>query len=85
MKNDKNKVYKIKHEHGYYIFRLGLLLDEIGKSRYVMSRELQMEYKVLNRYIQGNLSRFDTSIIAKICDYCHCKMSDIIEYYPDEN
>lgn len=85
MKNDKNKVYKINHEHGYYIFRLGLLLEEIEKSRYEMSKELQMEYKVLNRYIQGNLSRFDTSVVAKICDYCNCKLSDIIEYYPNEN
>ena len=77
-------VHKIAIENGYYIFKLEALLDKMDKSRYTIAKDLPLEYKVLNRYVKGNLSRFDASIIAKICDYCNCKLSDIIEYYPNE-
>lgn len=80
-----NGVYKIAVENGYYIFKLQTLLNELDKSRYAIAKDLPLEYKVLNRYVRGNLTRFDAHIIAKICDYCNCKLSDIIEYYPNQN
>lgn len=79
-----NDVHKIAIENGYYIFKLEKLLFEMNKSRYAIAKDLPLEYKVLNRYVKGNLSRFDANVIAKICDYCNCKLSDIIEYYPNE-
>ena len=81
----KNKTYKICCENGYYLFRLESLLEQIGKSRYTLAKELPSEYKVINRYAHGDLTRFDAQLVAKICDYCNCKMSDIIEYYPNQN
>jgi len=77
-------VYKIVVENGYYIFRLQTLLDKMEMSRYAIAKDLPLEYKVLNRYVKGNISRFDANVIAKICDYCNCKLSDIIEYYPNQ-
>lgn len=82
MENIEKGVYKIYCDNGYYIFKLEKLLDSIGKSKYQMAIDLQSEYKVLNRYAHGNLTRFDTQVIARICNYCNCKMSDIIEFYP---
>lgn len=78
-------VYKIVVENGYYIFRLQTLLDKMEMSRYAIAKDLPLEYKVLNRYVKGNISRFDANVIAKICDYCNCKLSDIIEYYPNQH
>lgn len=79
-----NDVHKIAVENGYYIFKLEALLFKMNKSRYAIAKDLPLEYKVLNRYVKGNLSRFDINVIARICDYCNCKLSDIIEYYPNE-
>jgi len=78
-------VYKIAVENGHYIFRLQTLLDKMEMSRYAIAKDLPLEYKVLNRYVKGNISRFDANVIAKICDYCNCKLSDIIEYYPNQH
>lgn len=78
-------VYKIAVENGHYIFRLQTLLDKMQMSRYAIAKDLPLEYKVLNRYVKGNISRFDANVIAKICDYCNCKLSDIIEYYPNQH
>lgn len=78
-------VDKIAVENGHYIFRLQTLLDKMEMSRYAIAKDLPLEYKVLNRYVKGNISRFDANVIAKICDYCNCKLSDIIEYYPNQH
>lgn len=80
-----NRIHKIVCENGYYLFKLESLLEEMGKTKYSISKELPLEYKVINRYAHGDLSRFDATVIAKICDFCNCKMSDIIEYYPNKN
>lgn len=79
----KNKIYKVPCEKGYYLFKLTELLELLDKTRYNLSKDLNAEYKVINRYAHGNLSRFDANIIAKICDYCDCNLSDIIEYIPN--
>ncbi len=81
MANDK--IYKVPCENGYYLFKLTALLDSINKTRYNLAKDLNKEYKVINRYAHGDLARFDATVIAKICDYCDCNLSDIIEYIPN--
>ena len=82
---NSNKIYKIYCENGYYIFRLEELLSSINKTKYSLARDLPTEYKVINRYAHGDLQRFDIYVIAKICDYCDCKMSEIVEYIPNKD
>ena len=81
----KKGEYKIPYGNGYYIFRLEAFLNEIKTSRYQLAKDLPLEYKVLNRYAHGDLTRFDANVIARICDKCNCNMSTIIEYYPNKN
>lgn len=85
MNSSNDKVYKIYYQNGYYLFKLEELLSNINKTKYTLSKDLPTEYKIINRYAHGNLQKFDASVVARICDYCNCKMSDIIEYYPNEN
>ena len=80
----KSRVFKVPCENGYYIFKLEKLLTDIKKSKYILSKELYMEYKVLNRYARGNLTRFDANVIARICDFCDCQLKDILEYMPNK-
>lgn len=82
---NNEKIHKIYFENGYYIFRLEELLSNINKTKYALSKDLPLEYKILNRYAHGDLQKFDASVVARICDYCDCKMSEIIEYYPNKN
>ena len=47
-------------------------------------RDTNTDFKVLKRIIKGDLVRFDIFVIARICDYLDCKITDIIEYFPNQ-
>ena len=85
MQEIQKGIYKVPAENGYYLFKLESFLATIEKSKYFIAKDLPTEYKVINKYAHGNLQRIDTTVVARICDYCNCKLSDIIEYYPNQN
>jgi len=78
------RVFIIPCENGYYRFKLVVILNKIKKTKYSLAKQLDSEYKVINRYARGNLTRFDASVIAKICDFCNCRLDEIIEYIPNK-
>lgn len=78
------RIFIIPCENGYYRFKLEIVLKKIKESKYTLAKRLNTEYKVINRYARGDLSRFDALILAKICDFCNCKLDDILEYVPNK-
>ena len=85
MSRRKSRIFEIPYENGYYLFKLEKVLENKNQSKYALAKALNSEYKVINRYARGDLSRFDASVIAKICDFCNCGIEDIIEYIPNKN
>ena len=75
-----NKVYKLKVYNGYYLFKLGKLLDENNISINKLMRDTNTDFKVLKRLMTGELGRIDIFVIARLCNYFNCKIEDIIEY-----
>ena len=75
---------KINIEKGYYIFDLDNLLKEKKISKNKLMRDTNTDFKVIQRIVNGELTRFDIIVLARICDYLECKLSDIIEYYPND-
>lgn len=71
---------KLKIENGYYIFKLDDLLKENKISINKLMRDTNTDFKVLKRLMTGELVRIDIFVIARLCDYFHCEISDIIEY-----
>jgi len=43
-------------------------------------RDTNTDFKVLKRIIDGELTRFDIFVVARLCDYFKCELTDIIEY-----
>ena len=74
---------KLDIENGYYIFNLNNILKEKHISKNRLMRETNTDFKVIQRIINGELTRFDIIVMARLCDYLECKLSDIIEYYPN--
>ncbi len=74
---------KINIEKGYYIFNLDNLLKEKKISKNKLMRDTNTDFKVIQRIVNGELTRFDIIVLARICDYLECKLSDIIEYFPN--
>lgn len=78
------KGYKIKIENGYYIFKLEQLLKEKGISKNMLMKATNTDFKVLQRLIKAETVRIDITVLARLCDYFNCKITDIIEYVPNK-
>lgn len=79
------KLKKLNIENGYYLFKLEKLLNDKNISLNKLMRDTNTDFKVLKRIITGDLVRIDIIVLARICDYLNCAISDIIEYYPNQN
>ena len=73
---------KIKIENGYYLFKLEDILKEKNMSINKLIRDTNTDYKVIKRIMSGNLVRIDIFVIARLCGYLQCTITDIIEYIP---
>lgn len=71
---------KVNIENGYYLFKLEDILKERNISINKVMRDTNTDFKVLKRLLTGELVRFDIFVIARLCDYFNCNITDIIEY-----
>lgn len=77
-------MYKVKIENGYYLFKLDYLLKMKNISINKLMRDTNTDFKVIKRIMNGDLVRFDIIVLARICDYFNCTLTDIIEYVPNQ-
>jgi len=71
---------KIKIENGYYLFKLDDILKAKNISINQLMRDTNTDFKVLKRIITGELVRIDIFVIARLCNYLKCSITDIVEY-----
>lgn len=71
---------KVKIENGYYLFKLEDILKDRKISINKLMRDTNTDFKVLKRLLTGELVRFDIFVIARLCDYFNCTITDIVEY-----
>ncbi len=74
----------LKVEKGEYIFRLEDILKQRNISINKLMRETGTDFKVIKRLMSGDIVRFDIFVIARLCDYLNCTISEIIEYIPNK-
>lgn len=43
-------------------------------------RDTNTDFKVLKRLMTGELVRIDIFVIARLCNYFNCEITDIVEY-----
>ena len=75
---------KVEIENGYYLFKLEDILKNRKISINKVIRDTNTDFKVLKRILTGELVRFDTFVLARLCDYFNCSIIDIIEYIPNK-
>lgn len=59
-------------------------LEEREISRYKIIKNCNVSQTQLNRYYRNQIERIDLDVLARICDYLQCEVSDLLEYVPDE-
>ena len=70
---------EVKIGDSAFCFKLGNLLDEKKISKNKLSQDTETDYKVVTRYINGDLTRLDINILERLCNYLDCDISDIVE------
>ena len=73
---------KVNIEKGYYLFKLEDILKERNISINKMIRETETDFKVLKRLLTGDLVRIDIFVMARLCEYLNCTITEIVEYIP---
>ena len=74
------KIKKVRIEHGYYLFKLGQLLNDDNISINKLMKDTNTDFKVIKRLINGEIVRIDITVLARLCDYLDCEITDIVEY-----
>lgn len=65
---------------GQIKIRLGTLLIDKGISKNKICKHCDMQRTQLNHYINNQMDRVDLAILARLCEYLDCEISDILEY-----
>ena len=75
-----SNIKKVKIEKGYYLFKLEQLLNDKSISINKLMRDTNTDFKVIKRLMNGDMVRIDIIVLARICDYLKCDITDIVEY-----
>ncbi len=75
---------KVKIENGYYLFKLEDLIERNNISINKLIRDTNTDFKVIKRLMTGELVRIDIFVLARLCDYFNCSITDIVEYIPNK-
>ena len=71
---------KVKIENGHYNFKLDDILKNKKISINQLMRDTNTDFKVLKRLMTGELVRIDIFVMARLCNYFNCEITDIVEY-----
>ncbi len=74
------RIVKIKVGMGEFLFKLDDILAEMNISKNKLMRDTETDFKVIQRISSGTITKIDIYVLARICDYLNCNLSDIIEY-----
>lgn len=70
---------EVKIGNSAFYFKLGNLLTKKNISKNRLSQDTETDYKVISRYIDGDLTRLDINVLERLCNYLDCDISDIVE------
>ena len=75
-----DNIVTLNIENGCYLFKLSKILKEKNISINKLMRDTNTDFKVIKRLTTGELVKIDIFVLARLCDYFDCSISDIIEY-----
>ena len=64
----------------YYLFKLEQILFDKGISINNLMRDTNTDFKAIKTLMDGDMVRIDIIVLARICDYLKCDITDIVEY-----
>lgn len=59
--------------------QLKKILEEQNISRFKLSTDTKTKMDTINRMYYNNIYKIDLDVLARICVYLHCDISDLLE------
>ncbi len=56
------------------------IMQERNLTKTQLAKRTGLHHIVLERYITGNIARYDGDVLAKLCYVLNCDLTDIISY-----
>lgn len=70
----------IPREYGNISFHLRKVLAAKHISRNELARAIGTRFEVIDKWCDGNVSRIDADVLARICYVLDCQVQDILTY-----
>ena len=67
-------------ENGEFNFKLKNILNNKKISINKLMRDTNTDYKDIKRIINGEITKIDLFVIARLCNYLDCNLNDLISY-----
>ena len=59
--------------------KLDKILEDKKISRYMLSKNTGIRYHIIDNYYKNKVTRYDSFVLAKICESLNIKASDLFE------
>lgn len=69
-------------DYGRIQIKLAELIKETGISKNKLSHLAEMQRSQINQYCSNQITRLDTTVLARICSILDCKIEDLLEFIP---
>ena len=71
-------------DYGFIKIKLAELIAEKGISKNKLSHRAEMQRTQINQYCNGDITRLDTAVLARLCTALDCRIEDILEFVPSD-
>lgn len=68
---------------GHLHMRINEILENQGKSKNTVCKDLEIPRSNFNRYCRDEFQRIDANLVCKLCEYFGCTVGDLIVYIKD--
>lgn len=69
---------------GKVIITLDEYMKKNGVTKYKLIQNCDVSRTQLNSYCNNKIARIDLPVLARVCDYLHCEIGDILKYVPEK-
>lgn len=58
---------------------LNKVLSNLNISRYELAKQTGIQYQIIDNYYKNKVVRYDSYVLARICEALNCDISDLLE------
>lgn len=84
MSNDNFKPIIQELDFGKIVVNLDKLMKDKNVTPYRLNAESHIRYKTIQNLQKDIATRIDFNVLARLCYSLDCKVSDILEYVPND-